>query len=197
MARNRQPILKRCKALGISPMILGISKETRRNPKQSRRKQSEYGLQLAEKQKLKFIYGVLEKPFRRYYEKAAKMQGITGELLIQLLERRMDNVVFRLGFAMTRREARQLVSHGHFTVNGKKMDIPSYLVSKGDIISVKQGSRSSVKFQAIMEENAKWLVPAWLQKDAPNFTGTVLELPARDQLDFEVQEHLVVELYSK
>ncbi len=197
MARNRQPILKRCKTLNISPAVMGISKETHRNPKQSRRKQSEYGLQLAEKQKLKFIYGVLEKPFRKYYEKAAKMSGITGELLLQFLERRMDNVVFRLGYANTRREARQLITHGHFTVNGTKMNIPSYLVNKGDVIAIKPGSRSSVKFKSIMEDNAKWLVPTWLQKDAANYAGTVAELPAREQLDFEVKEHLIVELYSK
>lgn len=197
MARNRQPILKRCKTLNISPVVMGISKETRRKQKQGRRKQSEYSLQLNEKQKLKFIYGVLEKQFRGYYEKATKMQGITGENLLQLLERRMDNVVFRLGYASTRREARQLVGHGHFLVNGHKMDIPSYLVNKGDVIEIKPKSRQSVKFKTLMEENAKWLVPTWLQKDAANHKGTVAELPARDQVDFEVQEHLVVELYSK
>lgn len=197
MARNRQPILKRCKTLNISPAVMGIAKESNRKPKQTRRKQSEYGLQLNEKQKLKFIYGVLEKQFHRYYEKAAKMPGITGEMLLQLLERRMDNVVFRLGYANTRREARQLVVHGHFTVNGRKMDIPSYLVEKGDVIAIKPGSRSSVKFKGLIEENAKWLVPTWLRKDAANYSGTVEELPSRDAIDFDVQEHLIVELYSK
>lgn len=197
MAKNRQPILKRCKTLGISPAVMGIDKQSIRKPKQSRRKQSEYALQLAEKQKLKFVYGMMEKPFRKYYEKASKTAGVTGEVLLQMLERRFDNVVFRLGFANSRREARQLVSHGHFTVNGHKMDIPSYLVKSEDVISVKENSRKSVKFKEIMETNAKWLVPKWLQKDAQNFTAKVIGMPARDDIDFDVKEHLVVELYSK
>ena len=198
MATNKQPVLKRCKTLKISPAVLGIHKETHRNQKQNmRRKQSEYALQLQEKQKLKFIYGVLEKQFHKYFLMADKAQGITGEVLLQLLERRLDNVVFRLGYANTRREARQLIGHGHFTVNGAKVDIPSYLVKAGDVIAVREKSRSSVKFAQIMEANAKWLVPKWLTKDANNFSGTVVALPAREELDFECAEHLVVELYSK
>ena len=177
---------------------MGIHKETHRNQKQNmRRKQSEYALQLQEKQKLKFIYGVLEKQFHKYFLMADKAQGITGEVLLQLLARRLDNVVFRLGYANTRREARQLIGHGHFTVNGAKVDIPSYLVKAGDVIAVREKSRSSVKFAQIMEANAKWLVPKWLTKDANNFSGTVVALPAREELDFECAEHLVVELYSK
>lgn len=198
MATNKQPVLKRCKTLKISPAVMGIHKETHRNQKQNmRRKQSEYALQLQEKQKLKFIYGVLEKQFHKYYLMASKAQGITGEVLLQLLERRFDNVIFRLGYANTRREARQLIGHGHFTINGKKVDIPSYLVKPGEVIAVREKSRSSVKFAQIMESNAKWLVPKWLTKDANNFTGTVVALPSRDELDFECAEHLVVELYSK
>ena len=198
MATNKQPVLKRCKTLKISPAVMGIHKETHRNQKQNmRRKQSEYALQLQEKQKLKFIYGVLEKQFHKYFLMADKAQGITGEILLQLLERRLDNVVFRLGYANTRREARQLIGHGHFTVNGHKVDIPSYLVKAGDVIAVREKSRSSVKFAQIMESNAKWMVPKWLSKDANNFAGTVVSLPSREELDFEVAEHLVVELYSK
>lgn len=198
MATNKQPVLKRCKTLKISPAVMGIHKETHRNQKQNmRRKQSEYALQLQEKQKLKFIYGVLEKQFHKYYLMASKAQGITGEVLLQILERRFDNVVFRLGYANTRREARQLIGHGHFTINGHKVDIPSYLVKAGDVIAVREKSRSSVKFAQIMESNAKWMVPKWLTKDANNFTGTVVSLPSREELDFEVAEHLVVELYSK
>lgn len=198
MATNKQPVLKRCKTLNISPAVMGIHKETHRNQKQKmRRKQSEYALQLQEKQKLKFIYGVLERQFASYFEKAAAKSGITGENLLQILETRLDNVVFRLGYACTRREARQLIGHGHFTVNGKKVDIPSYLVKVGDVIAIREKSRSSAKFAQVMEANAKWLVPKWLTKDAANFSGTVVALPARDELDFEVAEHLVVELYSK
>ena len=175
MAKNTQPILKRCKTLGISPAVMGISKETKRQPKQSRRKQSEYAMQLNEKQKVKFIYGVLETPFRNYYKKAEKTEGKTGEILLQLLERRLDNVVFRLGFAKTRREARQLTNHGHFTVNGKKVNIPSYLV----------------------EELGATATPKWLEKEKDSFEGKVVAMPQRDDIDFEVAEHLIVELYSK
>ncbi|HIV68696.1 MAG TPA: 30S ribosomal protein S4 [Candidatus Butyricicoccus stercorigallinarum] len=197
MAKNTQPILKRCKTLGISPAVLGISKETKRTPKQSRRKQSEYALQLNEKQKVKFIYGVLETPFRRYYEKAEKMEGKTGEMLLQLLERRLDNVVFRLGFAKTRREARQLTSHGHFTVNGQKVNIPSYLVKAGDVVAVCEKSRSSAKFKALVEELGSVSTPKWLEREKDSFEGKVAALPQRDDIDFEVAEHLIVELYSK
>ena len=198
MANNKQPILKRCKTLNISPAVMGIHKETNRDPKKNvRKKQSEYGLQLNEKQKLKFIYGVLEKQFYNYYLIAERKPGVTGENLLQILETRLDNVIFRLGYANTRREARQLIGHGHFTVNGSKVDIPSYLVKVGDVIAIREKSRSSEKFKAVMETNAKWLVPKWLNKDAENFKGTVNALPARDDIDFEVQETLVVELYSK
>lgn len=198
MATNKQPILKRCKTLKITPAVMGIHKETRRNQKQNmRKKQSEYALQLNEKQKLKFIYGVLEKQFYKYYLMANKSSGITGEVLLQLLERRLDNVVFRLGYANTRREARQLIGHGHFTVNGAKVDIPSYLVKPGEIIAIREKSRSSVKFKDILENNAKWLVPKWLTKDAANFSGTVVSLPDREEIDYEVSERLIVELYSK
>ncbi|MCF2671351.1 MAG: 30S ribosomal protein S4 [Butyricicoccus sp.] len=197
MAKNTQPILKRCKTLGISPAVLGYSKETRRNPKQSRRKQSEYGMQLTEKQKVKFIYGVLEKQFRAYYEKAEKKQGITGEILLQELERRLDNVVFRMGFANTRREARQLVNHGHFTVNGKRVNIPSFQVKPGDAVAVCEKSRSSAKFKALLEENGKKAMPKWIDKAASSFEGTIAAMPARDDIDYEVAEHLIVELYSK
>lgn len=155
MAKNTQPVLKRCKTLGLSPAVLGYSKSTKRQPKQSRRKQSEYGMQLNEKQKVKFIYGVLEKQFHAYYEKAERKQGITGEILLQELERRLDNVVFRMGFANTRREARQLVNHAHFTVNGKRVNIPSYQVKPGDVVAVCEKSRSSAKFKTLLEENGK------------------------------------------
>ncbi len=197
MAKNTQPILKRCKALGISPSVLGINKETKRQPKQSRRKQSEYATQLNEKQKVKFIYGVLETPFRNYYKKAEKTEGKTGEILLQLLERRLDNVVYRLGFAKTRREARQLTNHGHFTVNGQKVNIPSYLVKPGDVIAVSEKSRSSAKFKALVEELGATATPKWLDKEKDSFEGKVVAMPQRDDIDFEVAEHLIVELYSK
>ncbi|MGM9612259.1 MAG: 30S ribosomal protein S4 [Butyricicoccus sp.] len=197
MAKNMQPILKRCKTLGLSPAVLGYSKETKRNPKQSRRKQSEYGMQLAEKQKVKFIYGVLEKQFRAYYEKAERKQGMTGEVLLQELERRLDSVVFRMGFANTRREARQLVNHGHFTVNGKRVNIPSYQVRLGDVIAVAEKSRTTTKFKALVEEQGKKPMPKWIDKAAESFEGKIIAMPARDDIDYEVAEHLIVELYSK
>ncbi len=197
MAVNKQPILKRCRTLGISPAVLGIDKSSRKNPKQSRRKQSEYGLQLNEKQKVKFIYGVLEKQFRKYYVMATKRNGITGEMLLQILESRLDNVVFRLGLANTRREARQIVNHGHITVNGKKVDIPSYLVKPGDVISVREKSRSSVRIKEIVEENAKRVIPKWLDMNRDTLTGKVLTLSDREDIDYEVEETLIVELYSK
>ena len=197
MAINRQPVLKRCKTLGINPATMGIDKSSNRNPKQGRKKQSEYGLQLNEKQKVKFIYGVLEKQFRKYYVMATKKQGITGEMLLQILESRLDNVVFRLGLANTRREARQIVNHGHITVNGQKVDIPSYLVKPGDVISVREKSKNSVRIKEIVETNANRVVPKWLSMDKNTLTGKVITLAARDDIDYEVEEHLIVELYSK
>ena len=200
MAKNMQPIAKRCKALGISPAAMGYNKKTtERNPGgQMRKKKSEYALQLQEKQKVKFVYGVMEKQFHMYYEKAARMPGKTGEELLSLLERRLDNVVYRLGLAMTRREARQLVSHAHFTVNGVKVDIPSYLVKVGDVIEVKDSSRSSVKFKRLLGEDAPVvLVPQWLEREKNALKGTVARLPVREDVDLPIEEHLIVELYSK
>ena len=197
MAKNTQPVLKRCKTLGLSPAVLGYSKSTKRQPKQSRRKQSEYGMQLNEKQKVKFIYGVLEKQFHAYYEKAERKQGITGEILLQELERRLDNVVFRMGFANTRREARQLVNHAHFTVNGKRVNIPSYQVKPGDVVAVCEKSRSSAKFKTLLEENGKKKCPKWIDKAKDSFEGRIASMPARDDIDYDVSEHLIVELYSK
>lgn len=197
MAKNMQPVLKRCKTLGLSPAVLGYSKETHRNPKQFRRKQSEYAMQLNEKQKVKFIYNVLEKQFRAYYEKAERKQGVTGEILLQELERRLDNVVFRMGLANTRREARQLVNHGHFTVNGKRVDIPSYQVKPGDVVAVCEKSRSSVKFKTLLEELGKKSAPKWIEKASDSFEGKIIAMPTREDIDYEVSEHLIVELYSK
>ena len=199
MAKNTQPIAKRCKALGISPAVMGYSKKvTERNSKgQMRRKQSEYGLQLNEKQKVKFIYGVLEKQFHAYYEKAERKQGITGEILLQELERRLDNVVFRMGFANTRREARQLVNHAHFIVNGKRVNIPSYQVKPGDVVAVSEKSRSTTKFKSLLEENGKKACPKWIEKANDSFEGKIVAMPARDDIDYDVAEHLIVELYSK
>ena len=201
MAKNTQPIAKRCEALGISPAVLGYNgkKSTKRTAKnQMRKKKSEYALQLTEKQKVKFIYGVLEKQFRTYYEKADRAPGITGENLLIALERRLDYVVFRMGFAMTRREARQLVSHAHFTVNGKKVNIASYQVKAGDVIEVKESSRSSVAFKRFLGEDAVAVnVPAWMTREKEALKGTILRLPERADIDFPVEEHLIVELYSK
>ena len=200
MAKNMQPIAKRCKALGISPAAMGYDKKTtNRKPKANvRRKQSEYATQLQEKQKVKFVYGVLEKQFRSYYEKAARMKGNTGDELMTLLERRLDNVVFRLGLASSRRDARQSVSHGHFTVNGKRVDVPSYLVKTGDVIAVAEGSRSSAKFKKITEDGAYRTSPKWIEKDknAP-LEGKIVAMPGRDDIDFDVSVNLIVELYSK
>ena len=197
MAKNMQPILKRCKALGISPTVMGINKETRRNPKPGRRKQSEYAVQLNEKQKAKFIYGVLEKQFRHYYELASKTQGVTGENLLQLLERRLDNVVYRLGFANTRREARQMVNHGHITVNGKRVDIPSYQVSPGEVISIREKSRGSEHVKQILEKNAATMIPKWLELNRETLQGKVVALSERSDIDFDINETLIVELFSK
>jgi len=203
MARNMQPILKRCRALGISPAVMGYTGKAKsnisnRNPGGQRRtKKSEYALQLNEKQKVKFVYGVLEKQFRAYYEKAEKMSGKTGDNLMSLVERRLDNVVFRLGLASTRREARQLVTHGHYTVNGKRVDIPSYQVKVGDVIAVSEKSNSSARFKTMKEEDAFVTTPKWLERDKNSLQGKVTALPARDDIDFEVEDHLIVELYSK
>ena len=197
MAKNMQPILKRCKALGISPTVMGVNKETRRNPKPGRRKQSEYAVQLNEKQKAKFIYGVLEKQFRHYYEEASKTRGVTGETLLQLLERRLDNVVYRLGSANTRREARQMVNHGHITVNGKRVDIPSYQVSPGEVISIREKSRGSEHVKQILEKNAATMIPKWLELNRETLQGKVVALSERSDIDFDINETLIVELYSK
>ena len=201
MAKNMQPVAKRCKALGISPAAMGYAKKTteRNSGNQVRKKKSEYALQLQEKQKVKFVYGIMEKQFRMYYEKAARMPGKTGDELLILIERRLDNVAYRLGFAMTRREARQLVSHAHFTVNGQKVDIPSYLVKVGDVIEVKESSRSSVKFKRLLGEDApSVLVPQWLDRQKDALKGTVSRLPVREDInDLPIEEHLIVELYSK
>ncbi|MBQ9514801.1 MAG: 30S ribosomal protein S4 [Ruminococcus sp.] len=198
MAKNSQPIAKRCRALGISPAVMGYSKKTsNRNPGgKMRRKQSEYGVQLTEKQKVKFIYGILEKQFRMYYEKAEKMEGKAGENLLSLVERRLDNVVFRLGLAATRREARQLTNHAHFTVNGKKVNIPSYIVKVGDVIAVSDKSKDTNRFKALVEGEATALTPKWLEK-TDKLSGKVIALPQRDDIDYPVEEHLIVELYSK
>ena len=197
MAVNRVPVLKRCRSLGMDPVYLGIDKKSNRQLKRANRKMSEYGLQLREKQKAKFIYGVLEKPFRNYYTKAEKMEGQTGENMMILLERRLDNVVFRMGFGRTRRETRQMVDHKHILVNGKCVNIPSYLVKAGDVIEVKEKAKSSQRYKDALEVTAGRLVPAWLDVDQENLRGTVKELPSRDEIDVPVNEMLIVELYSK
>ncbi|MBR1760761.1 MAG: 30S ribosomal protein S4 [Schwartzia sp.] len=197
MAIDRVASLKRCRALGIEPAVLGLSKKSKRQPKRMNRKVSEYGLQLKEKQKAKFIYGIMEKQFRSYYDKAKKMQGVTGENLLKLLERRIDNVVFRLGIASTRRQARQLVRHGHILVNGKRLDIPSALVYEGDVVSVSEKARSNAFFKALAENYSVLSVPAWLTADAANLSGTVARFPNREEIDVPVSEQAIVELYSK
>ncbi len=198
MAVNHDPILKKCRALDISPAVLGYNKKSNRNPDQGmKRKMSEYGIQLKEKQKLKFVYGVLEKQFYHYYEMAAKKPGVTGENLIEILETRLDNVVWRMGMASTRREARQLATHGHFTLNGKKVNIPSILVKPGDVIALKETSRSLDKFKAQAENLDTKSAPKWLEVNADALSAKVVAMPAREDLDFEINEQLVVELYSK
>ena len=202
MAKNTQPIDKRAKALGVTPASLGYTGKSKvdtiRNPKaQVRKKQSEYGMQLNEKQKVKFIYGVLEKQFRLYYERAEKMPGITGENLLAILEQRLDNVVFRLGFAMTRREARQLVNHGHVTVNGRKVNIPSFQVKPGMVISLTEKGKSMQKVKENIEDNAFRPAPKWIEYDKNNMTAKIVAVPARDDIDMPIEEHLIVELYSK
>lgn len=198
MAIDRQPILKKCKALGLEPAFTGSSKKpSKKKPKVYYRKVSEYGLQLKEKQKAKFLYGVLEKQFRNYFVKANKMSGILGENLIQLLELRLDNVVFRLGFGRTRKEARQIVSHNHIRVNGKKVNIPSYQVSVGDVIEIREKSKNLDRYKLILDQTSSRVVPDWLGSDLENLKGTVNALPTREQIDIPVNETLIVELYSK
>ena len=197
MAINRTPVLKRCRSLGLEPSYLGVNKTSRRKNLRGQRKVSEYGLQRREKQKAKFIYGVQEKPFRNMFEKAEKMPGLVGTNLMQLLEMRLDNIVFRLGFARTRKEARQVVSHKHVTVNGKVVNIPSYKVNAGDVIEIKEKSKSLQRFKDISEANTHLTVPAWLEVESEKFSGKVLQLPLREQIDVPVNETLIVELYSK
>ena len=197
MAVNRVPVLKRCRSLGMDPVYLGIDKKSNRQLKRANRKMSEYGLQLREKQKAKFIYGVLEKPFRNYFEKAQRMNGMTGDNLMILLESRLDNVVFRMGFARTRREARQIVDHKHVLVNGKQVNITSYLIKAGDTVEIKEAKKSSPRYKEIVEVTGGRMVPDWLEVDQENLKGTVKELPAREAIDVPVDEMLIVELYSK
>lgn len=198
MAKNMQPILKRCRTLGVSPAAMGYSKTSNKNPGGQRRaKKSEYALQLTEKQKVKFVYGMQEKQFRNYYDKASRAEGNTGEVLLSMLERRLDNVVYRLGYAATRREARQLVNHGHFTVNGKRVNIPSYLVKVGDLVSVCEASVSKPRFKKMKEDDAFVAAPKWLDRDKNTLQGKVVAIPTKEDIDFEIAEHLIVELYSK
>ena len=197
MAVNRTPVLKRCRSLALDPVYLGIDKKSRRKAKNAGRKISEYGMQLREKQKAKFIYGVLEKPFRNYYKKAEKMKGMTGENLMVMLESRLDSIIFRLGFARTRREARQIVDHKHVLVNGKSVNIPSYLVKAGDVIEIREKSKSLTRYKEILEATNGRLVPEWLEADRDALKGTVVQLPTREAIDVPVDEMLIVELYSK
>ena len=197
MAKSKGPVLKRCRSLGIDPTYLGYDKKSNKNPKASHRKVSEYGLQLKEKQKTKFVYGVQERQFRGYFEEASRRKGITGTILLQILESRLDNVVYRLGFANSRAQARALVSQGHFLVNGKKVNIPSYLTKVGEEIKVKEASASKEIFKQIIEDNAKRAVPTWLESNRDTRSGKVVSLPEREQIDVPVEEHLIVELYSK
>ncbi len=197
MAVNRTPVLKRCRSLGLDPIYLGIDKKSNRNSQRGNKKISEYGLQLREKQNAKFIYGVLERPFRNYNEKADRMKGMTGENLMIMLESRLDNVIFRLGFARTRQEARQIVDHKHVLVNGKQVNIPSYLVKAGDTVEIKEKCKGSDRYKAVLEVTAGRLVPEWLESDQENLKGVVKELPTRDMIDVPVNEMLIVELYSK
>ena len=197
MAVNRVPVLKRCRALGLEPSYLGYDKKSNRTSARAGKKVSEYGLQLREKQKAKFIYGVLEKPFRNYYEKADRMKGMTGENLMTILETRLDNVVFRLGFARTRKEARQMVTHGHICVNGRRVDIPSFRVRPGELVSVAPKAKELLVVKSALVSNERVQVPAWLEIDIEKLQGSVLSLPTRDQIDLDINEQLIVELYSK
>ena len=197
MAVDRVPVLKRCRSLGMDPIYLGIDKKSNRESKRANKRLSEYGMQLREKQKAKFIYGVLEKPFRNYYAKASKMNGMVGTNLMILLECRLDNVLFRMGFGRTRKETRQIVDHKHVLVNGKQVNIPSYQVKAGDVIEIKEKFKSAQRYKDILEVTAGRMVPAWLESDQENLRGTVKELPTRDEIDVPVNEMLIVELYSK
>ena len=198
MAKNMQPVLKRCRTLGVSPAAMGYSKTSNKNPGGQRRaKKSEYAAQLTEKQKVKFVYGIQEKQFRNYYEKAARMPGNTGDNLLTLVERRLDNVVYRLGFANSRRQARQLVNHGHFTVNGNRVNIPSYLVKTGDVVAVCEKSVSNAFFKNLKEADAFVAAPKWLDRDKNNMVGKVIAMPTQADIDFEIAVHLIVELYSR
>ena len=197
MAIDRTPVLKRCRQLDIDPIVMGINKKSNRQQRRQRRNESEYGRQLREKQKAKFIYGVLEKQFRGYYEKAKKFEGITGDNLMSILETRLDNVVFRLGFARTRKEARQTVRHGHITVNGKRLDIPSYRVKAGDLVAVAPKAKDLLPIKEALISSEHMTVPAWLEVDIEKLQGSVLQLPTRDQIDLDIDAQLIVELYSK
>ena len=198
MAKNMQPVLKRCRTLGVSPAAMGYSKTSNKNPGGQRRaKKSEYAMQLTEKQKVKFVYGMQERQFRSYYEKASRAEGNTGEVLLSMLERRLDNVVYRLGYASTRREARQLVNHGHFTVNGKRVNIPSFLVKVGDLVAVCEARVSKPRFKKMKEDDAFVAAPKWLDRDKNTLQGKVVAIPTKEDIDFEIAEHLIVELYSK
>ena len=198
MAKNMQPVLKRCRTLGVSPAAMGYSKTSNKNPGGQRRaKKSEYAMQLTEKQKVKFVYGMQERQFRGYYEKASRAEGNTGEVLLSMLERRLDNVVYRLGFANSRRQARQLVNHGHFTVNGKRVNIPSFLVKVGDLVAVCEASVSKPRFKKMKEDDAFVAAPKWLDRDKNTLQGKVVAIPTKEDIDFEIAEHLIVELYSK
>ena len=197
MAVNRVPVLKRCRSLGLEPGYLGIDKKSNRELKRANRKMSEYGSQLREKQKAKFIYGVLEKPFRNYFEKASRMKGQVGENLMILLERRLDNVIFRLGFARTRREARQIVGHRHVLVNGRIVNIPSYLISAGDVVEIKEKAKSTKRYEEVLEMTNGRMVPAWLDCDREALKGSIKSLPTREEIDVPVDELQIVELYSK
>ena len=197
MAKNMQPILKRCRTLGIEPSVMGIDKSSNRTFDQRRKKQSEYGMQLNEKQKVRFIYGVLEKQFAKYYVMATKMNGVTGECLLSILESRLDNVIYRMGLANTRREARQIVNHGHVTVNGKRVNIPSYLVKPGEVISLREKSRNADRMKDIVERNSNRLIPKWIDMNRDTLEGKIIALADREDIDFPVEEHLIVEYYSK
>ena len=198
MAKNMQPVLKRCRALGVSPAAMGYSKTSNKNPGGQRRaKKSEYATQLTEKQKVKFVYGIQEKQFHNYYDKATRAEGNTGEVLLTFVERRLDNVVYRLGFANSRRQARQLVNHSHFTVNGSRVNIPSYLVKTGDVVAVCQKSVSNNFFKKLKEDDTFVAAPKWLDRDKTTLTGKVIAMPTKADIDFEIAEHLIVELYSK
>ena len=198
MAKNMQPVLKRCRTLGVSPAAMGYNKSSNKNPGGQRRaKKSEYAIQMTEKQKVKFVYGIQEKQFRNYYEKAARMPGNTGDNLLTLVERRLDNVVYRLGYANSRRQARQLVNHGHFTVNGNRVNIPSYLIKSGDVVAVCEKSVSTAFFKKMKEDDAFVAAPKWLDRDKNTMSGKVIAMPTKEDIDFEIAVHLIVELYSK